>query len=144
VNNEIQPITQEHETFKQEIRAKLISMRNQRHSMSLPSVNNAPICASSFVDDSNQSISSGPTLASMVSLPTTTGVNNIPHVSPPAFGNDVFQTQMLQMLNDTFSELLTVLLDSKTTTKSEWPKFFGRGLKIQELATFTTSLDTTL
>jgi len=61
VNNEIQPITQEHETFKQEIRAKLISMRNQRHSMSLPSVNNAPICASSFVDDSNRSISSGTT-----------------------------------------------------------------------------------
>jgi hypothetical protein len=57
----------------------------------------------------------------VVSLPTTTGVNNIPHVSPPAFGNDVFQTQMLQMLNDTFSELLTVLLDSKTTTQSEWP-----------------------
>ena len=61
VNNEIQPITQEHETFKQEIRAKLISMRNQRHSISLPSVNNAPICASSFVDDSNRSISSGTT-----------------------------------------------------------------------------------
>jgi hypothetical protein len=109
VNVEIQRITQEHETFKQEIRAELISIRNQRHSMSLPSVNNAPICASSFVGDSNRSISSGPTFALAVSLPTTTGVNSIPYVSPPAVGNDVFQTQMLQMLNETFSKLSTVL-----------------------------------
>jgi hypothetical protein len=125
VNAEIQRITQERETFKQEIRAELIFMRNQRHSMSLPSVNNAPICASPFVGDSNRSISSGPTFASAVSLPTMTGVNSIPNVSPPAVSNEVFQTQMLQMLNETFSKLSTVLQDSKTSTKSEWPKFLG-------------------
>ena len=67
----------------------------------------------------------------MVSLPTTTGVNSIPYVSPPAVGNDVFQTQMLQMLNETFSKLSTVLQDSKTTTKSEWPKFSGEVSKFK-------------
>jgi hypothetical protein len=59
-------------------------------------------------------------------------VNNIPHVSPPAVDNDVFQTQMLQMLNETFSKLSTVLLDSKTTTKSEWPKFSGEVSKFKK------------
>jgi hypothetical protein len=38
---------------------------------------------------------------------------------------DIFQAQMLQMLNDTFSKLSTVLSDSKNDTKTEWPKFSG-------------------
>jgi hypothetical protein len=37
-----------------------------------------------------------------------------------------FQTQMLLMLNETFSKLSTALTDNKSAdTKSEWPKFSG-------------------
>jgi len=39
---------------------------------------------------------------------------------------------MLQMLNDMFSKLSTVLSDAKTSTKSEWPKFSDEVSKFKE------------
>jgi hypothetical protein len=37
-----------------------------------------------------------------------------------------FQNQMMAMLNETFSKLSTVLVDSKALdSKSDWPKFSG-------------------
>jgi len=125
LNAEIQRITNEHENFKQEIRAELISMRNHYHSTSLPPVNNTTINASSSIGDSNLSLTSGPTLTSAVSIPTMSAVNNLPNVSTTPVSNDVFQTQMLQMLNETFSKLSTALQDLRTTAKSEWPKISG-------------------
>jgi len=62
-------------------------------------------------------------LTSAVSIPTMSAVNNLPNVSTTPVSNDVFQTQMLQMLNETFSKLSTALQGSKTTAKSQWPKF---------------------
>ncbi len=35
------------------------------------------------------------------------------------------QSQMMQMLTDSFSKLSTVLSEKKEDTKSEWPKFSG-------------------
>jgi vacuolar-type H+-ATPase subunit D/Vma8 len=92
LNAEIQRITNEHENFKQEIRAKLISMQNQYHSTSLPPVNNTTINASCSIGDSNPSLTSGLALASAVSIPTMSAVNNLPNVSTTPVSNDVFQT----------------------------------------------------
>ncbi len=45
---------------------------------------------------------------------------------------DVFQSQMLQMLNDKFFKLSTVLTDSKNDSKTMWPKFSGEISKFRD------------
>jgi len=41
------------------------------------------------------------------------------------------QSQMMQMLTDSFSKLSTVLSEKKEDTKSEWPKFSGESKKFR-------------
>ena len=55
-----------------------------------------------------------------------------PSASALPVSNDVFQAQMLQLLNETFSKLLTTITDSKQETKSDWPKFTGEVSKFKD------------
>jgi len=101
--NDIQRLTQENETFRSEIRRELENV--------LPC---SPLPAAMTVVP----VPSVPTLTSNPDMQSS-GVSS---TSPPGD----FQTQMLLMLNETFSKLSTALTDNKSAdTKSEWPKFSG-------------------
>ncbi len=101
--NDIQRLTQENETFRSEIRREL---ENVLPCSSLPA-------ATTVVP-----VPSVPTLTSNPDMQSSV----VSSTSPPGD----FQTQMLLMLNETFSKLSTALTDNKSAdTKSEWPKFSG-------------------
>jgi hypothetical protein len=93
---ELQKVREENEKFKQEIRAEM-----QRPS-SLPTTR-APIVQSS-----------------------TSMLASMPVATVPSSNSAVdFQTQMLNVLNDTFAKLSSVISEKSSKTKSDWIKFSG-------------------
>jgi hypothetical protein len=109
---ELQKILQENETFRQNIIADV-----QRSSLMMNPASVVPWTSATFLGSSPSVLPSN-TSSSGVSAVSTT----VLPVSPP----QDFQQQMLSMLNDTFSKLITVMTKSKATdSKSDWPKFSG-------------------
>jgi hypothetical protein len=109
---ELQKLSQENETFRQNIIADV-----QRSSLMMNPASVVPWTSATFLGSSPSVLPSN-TSSSGVSAVSTT----VLPVSPP----QDFQQQMLSMLNDTFSKLITVMNKSKATdSKSDWPKFSG-------------------
>ncbi len=105
---ELQRVCEDNEKFKQEVRAELRPV-----SHSVPQI---PPNVSSSLGSSPVIQPSAPISSSML--------GGIPSSS---ISND-FQTQMLSLLNDTFSKLTTVITDSSVKSpdaKSDWIKFAG-------------------
>jgi hypothetical protein len=67
------------------------------------------------VPDSSTTAAVSPQVSSSLSSPSNTCLSS----------NNDFQSQMLLMLNETFSKLSTVIQDTKSESKVEWPKFSG-------------------
>jgi hypothetical protein len=65
-------------------------------------------------------------------VPSSSTLNTSASVSSTPVSNDDFQTQMLQLLNDTFSKLSTAITNTKNDTKSDWPKFSGEVSKFKD------------
>ncbi len=65
-------------------------------------------------------------------MPSSSTLNTSASVSSTPVSNDDFQTQMLQLLNDTFSKLSTAITNTKNDTKSDWPKFSGEVSKFKD------------
>jgi len=108
LQEELQRVREDNEKIKQEVRAELRTV-----SPSVPQI--APNVSSSL-GSSPVIQQSGPISSSML--------GGIPSSS---VSND-FQTQMISLLNDTFSKLTTVITDSSvksSDTKSDWIKFAG-------------------
>jgi len=99
---ELQKVREENEKFKQEIRAKLQS------SSPLPTIQASVVSSSTSV--------SAPLPVATVPLGTS-AVD--------------FQSQMLTVLNETFSKLSAVIGDKSSETKSDWIKFSGDPKKIR-------------
>jgi hypothetical protein len=118
---EINHLNQEHELFKQEIQNELLSLSTNGTPTSVPTVSPAP---------SLVSLSLPAVMMSSLHAPSSTGT--VPSTSTPSSSPQDFQAQMLHMLNDTFSKLSTVLMESKNDAKSEWPKFSGGISKFRE------------
>jgi hypothetical protein len=93
---ELQKVREENEKFKQEIWAEM------QRSSSLPTTS-APIVQSSTSMSASMPVASVPSSNSAVD----------------------FQTQMLNVLNDTFAKLSSVISDKSSETKSDWIKFSG-------------------
>jgi hypothetical protein len=110
LTTEIQCIKQDHDAFKQEIRDELLHL----HSGGPPSSN-------SLMNNIASSTQTVPTITPLVvafnPAPNINGTT--PNNSTTSVSNDVFQSQMLQLLNDTFSKLSTVITDTKNDTKTE-------------------------
>ncbi len=70
--------------------------------------------------------------SSPILVPSLSTVNTSASVSSTPVCNDDFHTQMLQLLNDTFSKLSTAITDTKNDTKSDWPKFSGKVSKFKD------------
>ena len=122
---EIQKVVADTDKFKQDIHAKLLSIQTPGLLLSSPtpspSLPNFPSGQGGMISSSASSPSVVPSVAS------TTGSSS----SPSPLSGD-FQTQLLTMLNNTFSQLTTVINETKTNigdkgsvVKSEWPKFSG-------------------
>jgi hypothetical protein len=67
------------------------------------------------VPDSSTTAAVSPQVSSSLSSPSNTCLSS----------NNDFQSQILLMLNETFSKLSTVIQDTKSESKVEWPKFSG-------------------
>jgi len=106
---ELHLMSQENEKFKREVRAELVSSSSQRPSSTSLSAVTAPVGSPTVVI---------PSSSSHLSSPASVVPSNSDSV------ND-FQTQLLTMLNDTFCKLSTTLGETKSESKSEWPKFSG-------------------
>jgi D-ribose pyranose/furanose isomerase RbsD len=119
ISTEIQRITEENDEFKREIRNELLSLRNGGISnnsvLSVP----APIPSLPVVSSSSPSV------------PVDSPVSQGPNTTIPTQG-DAMQSQMLQLLNETFSKLSTVLLETKSESKTDWPKFSGETTKFRD------------
>jgi len=128
----INRLNQDHEAFKQQSRAALISLQSSPIPSSIPSVSNPISDPSSTVGGIPVSLSPGLSLSSPVSAPSSTAVPVTMSGSTTTPSNEVFQAQMFQLLNDTFSKLSTEFIESKNDGKSEWPKFSGEVSKFKE------------
>jgi hypothetical protein len=107
---ELQLMSQENENFKREVRAELVSSSSQRSSSCTPlSAVTAPVGSPAVVI---------PSSSSHLSSPASVVPSNSCSVTD-------FQTQLLTMLNDTFCKLSTTIGETKSESKSEWPKFSG-------------------
>jgi len=105
---ELQRVCEDNEKFKQEVRAELRPV-----SHSVPQI---PPNVSSSLGSSPVIQPSAPISSSMLGGTPSFSVSND------------FQTQMLSLLNDTFSKLTTVITDSSVKSsdaKSDWIKFAG-------------------
>jgi hypothetical protein len=110
----------------------LISLQSSTLPSSFPPVTNPIQDSSSTIGGSPVSPSTVLNSSLPVSAPTMTTVPVTMSGPTVSLSNDVFQAQMFQLLNDTFSKLSTALTDSKHDGKSEWPKFSGDILKFKE------------
>jgi hypothetical protein len=113
---QLQRAVQDHESFKQEIHAKILALGIS----------------------SNMHLSSTPSpamnISSSVIPPIVTSVTVLQN--PSFISNSTsqldFQAQMMVMLNDTFSKLSTTLVENKSQeSKLEWPKFLGDSKKFR-------------
>jgi hypothetical protein len=127
LTEEIARLKQDHEIFKQELCREVHS--HQQGQCSNPQIV-SPMSSSPVLPISNSSVL--PQGSSQISPDTNSLLNSSTIVSTAGNNPEVFQAQMLQMLNDTFSKLSTVLVDSKIETKSEWPKFSGEISKFKD------------
>jgi hypothetical protein len=123
LTHEIQHINQEHAAFKQKIQNDLLCLQN-----SSVLSGSSPVKKVAGLPSTVTSLTTTATIPLQVSQVTST---TLP-VNTTSVSGDVFQSQMLQMLNDTFSKLSTVLTDSKNDTKTEWPKFSGEISKFRD------------
>ena len=124
LTQELQRLNQEHEVFKQEIRQEMLQLRGGNSSVHMSMPSSGTTSAASHLSSTSSMSPVTPTLPS-VSVPATSSqVSSQVSTSAAALG-DPFQTQILQMLNETFTKLSTVLSESKNDAKSEWPKFSG-------------------
>jgi hypothetical protein len=119
ISTEIHCITQEHDEFKREIRNELLSLRNVGISTNPVPPVPVPIPSLPVVSNSSPSVP--------VDLPVSQGPNTTILTQ-----GDAMQSQMLHLLNETFSKLSTVLLESKSESKTDWPKFSGETTKFRD------------
>jgi hypothetical protein len=127
LSEELAHMKHDQETFKQELQREVsLQQQGQRSTLPvssqvtqspIPPISNSSTLLNGF---SQSSLNTNSTLVSP-SIASTTSTNS-----------DTLQAQMLQMLNETFSKLSTVLADSKNETKSEWPKFSGEISKFKD------------
>jgi len=109
---DVRRISQDNDTFRQEIRNELDTIR----SSTVLSGNNPGIQPNAVL-----SVTASPPLIQSAVTPSASTT-----VSTSSSNSVDFQSQMLLMLNETFSKLSTALTETKTTdSKSEWPKFSG-------------------
>jgi len=127
---EIQKLTQDHEAFKQQSRAALLSLQSSPLPSNLPSASTTTTSSSSAGGGFPLCVNPG--LTSTSPIPVLSPHTSHTVVTSVSASNDVFQAQMMQMLNDMFSKLSTVLQDAKNATKSEWPKFLGEVSKFKD------------
>jgi hypothetical protein len=129
---EIQRLSQDYETFKQQSRAALISLQSTPLPPSVPQVSALRPITSSSTGGSPVDNNTGSSLHLPMSTPPQSTVNTMSSLPSATVGNDMFQNQMLQMLNEMFSKLSTVITDTKASAKSEWPKFSGDVSKFKD------------
>jgi hypothetical protein len=121
LSTDFQRVVHDNDSFKQEVRAEIDSLW---HLLTSPHVS-----SSSSSSNVLSSVPDSPPISSS-SLPSTTTVNSTSGFSSSSPQD--FQAQMMMMLNDTFSKLSTVIVDSKSVdTKSDWPKFSGDSKKFK-------------
>lgn len=126
LSSELQKVIADAEHFKQEMRDELLRLQQS-------SVTSTPVISS---------VQSGPVLSSSGAVVSPTAGSTQGVVGQPSFVSSIpsgtmspvdFQTQMLALLNNTFSQSTTVINDTKTAigeaktsdSKSDWPKFSG-------------------
>ncbi len=108
----METVGDDNDTFHQEIRNELDTIR----SSTVLSGNNPGIQPNAVL-----SVTASPPLIQSAVTPSASTT-----VSTSSSNSVDFQSQMLLMLNETFSKLSTALTETKTTdSKSEWPKFSG-------------------
>jgi hypothetical protein len=129
---EIQRLNQDHEAFKQQSRAALMSLQSSPLPTSFPQVSNPIPDPSSSVGGIPVSHSTGLSLTTPVSAQPSSTATMSSSVPSASLSNDAFQAQMLQLLSDTFSKLSTAITASKNDSKLEWPKFSGEVSKFKE------------
>jgi hypothetical protein len=116
---DIQRLSQDHETFKQQSRAALISLQNAPLPAQASHVSTTIPFSSSVVGSRSVGNSLGLSSDSPSFVPSLSIENTLLPQTSATVGPDLFQNQMLQMLNDTFSKLSTVISETKAGTKSE-------------------------
>jgi hypothetical protein len=116
LTTELHRVVQSNDAFKQEICREWQSIQNT----TIPSTSST-IPNTTNVSPPSTAAAVSPQVISSLSTTTT-----IPNSS-----NNDFQSQMLLLLNETFSKLSTVIMDMKSESKAEWPKFSGDTKKLR-------------
>jgi len=129
---DIQRLSQDHETFKQQSHAALISLQSAPLPSQASHVSTTIPFSSSVAGSRSVGNSLGLSSDSPLFVPPLSTENTLSPQTSATVGPDLFQNQMLQMLNDTFSKLSTVISETKAGIKSEWPKFSGEVSKFKD------------
>jgi len=125
-------IIQENEDFKLEMREEIDNLRRLLHTqqerLSDNSSMQAPMAVSSTPDIavSSDTVSSGPVSATPPVVSSSSTTSNTSTPTPD------LHAQMMLMMAESFSKLSTVLAESKTDSKSDWPKFSGESRKFRD------------
>jgi hypothetical protein len=105
---ELQKLSQENETFRQNVLAEVHRANSDSNNGSTSS-----------------QVSTQPLVSSTAVPPNTTTSGLSASVSTSSSSQD-FQEQMMTMMNTTFTKLTTVMSEAKSTeSKADWPKFAG-------------------
>jgi hypothetical protein len=142
ITKNFRQVIEEHDEFRQEVRAELDELRNLFQTNQTNQATSTTLPTQTAV-----AVSPGSTLPlPSVTLSSTT-------LPDPVISNSSsqdIQTQMMILMTESFSKLLTVFLEGKHDTKSEWPKFNGDAKQISLLvswcsdSTFSSTLARTI
>jgi len=116
-----QQVVDMHDDFKMEVRQELDNLRfliQDQNTQQVSNIGTTPIVKTQ-VDSPSAS-------QAQVSLPGVGVVSNATASATPDL-----QSQMLQMLTESFSKLSTALTDKSNESKAEWPKFSGDSKKFR-------------
>jgi hypothetical protein len=122
LSKNFQTVADEHDLFKQEVRAELDDLWKLVLHQSLPKVN-----GKEEINDNDVKLpSSSPVVPSVI----TSSGNNISTTSAFAStSSQDLQQQMMMMMTESFTKLSTEISESKQDIKTEWPKFGGDSRK---------------
>jgi hypothetical protein len=118
-------MVQDNENFKNAMRAELDDLRALLRSQNYLSQSHASTSnVSSQVSSSSTPQLAPPTPSTSSPIDSSATTVSSPLGSSATSSADM-QTQMLLLLSESFSKLLTALSEKKEDTKSDWPKFSG-------------------
>jgi hypothetical protein len=116
LSKNFQSVVDEHDLFKQEVRAELDDLRKLV-------LNQNATKAHENVQMNDVKAPSSPPVVQPSFTSTSTNLSSAT-VSNPISSPDL-QQQMMMMMTESFTKLSTALTDSKQDVKAEWPKFGG-------------------